>query len=275
MEQAPTTRQEARPPLRWAGSKRKLLGELETYWQGNRYLEAFAGSACLFFRLRPESALLNDTNVELIQALHVMREHPRLLHDALTEMPPSSDLYYFLRSQKPDELDPFERAIRFFYLNRYCFNGIYRTNIRGEFNVPYGPVRSGTFPPLSDWIFCANDLKKAEIHCSDFEIFVRENVRAGDFVYLDPPYAVSNRRVFAQYSAQSFGQDDLRRLKNLLVYINNIGAKFVVSYAESPEAETIAEGWATKKTKVQRNIAGFAKKRKIDTEIIITNVVRS
>lgn len=264
--------QAIRPPIRWAGSKRKLLGELAPYWgDGSRYLEAFAGSACLFFRLRPQVALLNDTNAELIHALHVMREHPRLLHDALQGMHKSAENYYALRAQQPDKLESFERAARFFYLNRYCFNGIYRTNARGDFNVPYAATGTGTFPPLAEWVAAASELRNAELRCQDFEHFVRENVRAGDFVYLDPPYAVSNRRVFAQYSAQTFGQDDLRRLRELLRYIDTVGAKFVVSYAESPEAEAIGVGWLVRYALVQRNVAGFAEKRKIDTEVVITN----
>jgi DNA adenine methylase len=262
-----------RPPLRWAGSKRKLLRDLEIYWtRQSRYLEAFAGSACLFFRLRPKVALLNDTNAELIHALEVMREHPRLLHDSLMHMQPSPDTYYFLRAQQPTNLDPFDRAVRFFYLNRYCFNGIYRTNAKGEFNVPYSPARTGGFPSLSEWVAAAQELKNAELHCQDFDSFVRKNARQGDFIYLDPPYAVSNRRVFRQYSAQSFGIDDLRRLSDLLIHLDRIGAVFVVSYAASPEAEEIGSGWKVVRTRVQRNIAGFAEKRKMDTEVVITNM---
>lgn len=261
-----------RPPIRWAGSKRKLLADLEGYWRGHtRYIEAFAGSACLFFRIRPDVGLLNDTNKELIHALSMMRLAPRLLHEQLSEMAPDPKVYYRLRQKQPDKFDPIDRAVRFFYLNRYCFNGIYRTNLKGEFNVPYAGSKTGNFPSLTEWLSAAKELEKAELHCEDFDIFVRSNAKAGDFVYMDPPYAVSNRRVFYQYSAQTFGLEDLRRLQELMHHLDSIGATFVVSYADSPEAELIGMGWNIAKKAVQRNVAGFAERRKIDSEVVISN----
>lgn len=273
-EVAETALPPVRSPVRWAGSKSKLVPSLSNYWrrsESSRYLEAFCGSAAFFFNVRPRVALLNDTNPELIAALSVLQRHPRLLHDELTGMRSSADLFYQFRRQDPALMDPIDRAIRFFYLNRYCFNGIYRTNRSGRFNVPYGGERTGGFPSLDDWLRASNQLQGAVLSGDDFEKFVSENVQSGDFVYLDPPYAVSNRRVFSQYSANSFGLSDMERLADLLNEIDRCGAKFVVSYAQSPEARILGGGWVTHRKYAQRHIAGFAGNRKKALEVFISN----
>ena len=272
-EAVASNRIESRAPLRWAGSKRKLLPTLRKYWQtsSKRYVEAFAGSAALFFSLRPEKALLNDTNKELVHALSVLRECPRLLHSSLADLRPSSETYYSLRAAPIENMCAFDRAVRFFYLNRYCFNGIYRTNKRGEFNVPFAPNKSGGFPTEAEWVATSVLLRQAEFFTNDFESFLLDNVKRNDFVYLDPPYAVSNRRIFSQYSAQTFGIEDIRRLSTMLREIDRRGATFVVSYAQSPEAEILANGWNVRKLYAQRNVAGFVQHRRRALEVIISN----
>jgi DNA adenine methylase len=264
----------ARAPLRWAGSKRKLLPVLQLYLGAapyNRYVEAFAGSAALFFAAEPQCALLNDRNAELILALRFLRKHPRLLHEHVSSLPISRDFYYQLRAVDPRALDPCERAGRFFYLNRYCFNGIYRTNKKGEFNVPFAPIKSGKFPSQDEWVATSNVLQGATLHCEDFEGFLLGNVREGDFVYLDPPYAVSNRRIFSQYSADNFGIGDLERLSVVLRELDSRGARFLVSYAQSPETHILAEGWHVRRTYAQRNVAGFTHHRRKAMEVMISN----
>ena len=260
-------------PLRWAGSKRKLLPILEKMWRSsdNKYIEAFAGSACLFFHLRPQEAVLNDANLELVAAYEVLAKHPLLLHETLQEMAPSSETYYRIRSADISGMDKFEAATRFFYLNRYCFNGIYRTNKDGAFNVPYASYKTGGFPGRDHWCKASGALNRAKLFSLDFEQVVLDNVGAGDFVYLDPPYAVSNRRVFIQYSANEFGLDDLRRLRSVMDYVDRAGATFVVSYALSKETATLTRGWHSMRTLAQRNIAGFSHHRRKAVEVLITN----
>lgn len=263
-----------RSPIRWAGSKAKLIPSLHHYWKASgstRYLEAFCGSAAFFFSAAPTHALLNDTNEELIGALALLRRFPRLVHYELTSMEPAENRFYRLRGLDPSSLDDIDRAIRFFYLNRYCFNGIYRTNKLGQFNVPFGRTKTGRFPSLNDWVTASELLQNTKLSTSDFEEFVLREARANDFVYLDPPYAVSNRRVFAQYSANSFGTSDIQRLRALLSEIDRRGAKFLVSYAQSPEAAILSDGWKTSRVYAQRNVAGFATHRRRALEIFISN----
>lgn len=263
-----------RSPVRWAGSKSKLIPSLSCYWEGSgarRYLEAFCGSSAFFFNVSPSEALLNDTNGELIGALGALRRFPRLLHHELTGMRRSADLFYCLRDQDPANLSAIEGAIRFFYLNRYCFNGIYRTNRSGRFNVPFAREKTGGFPSIDDWLAASKLLQNASLSSLDFEEFVLANVRSGDFVYLDPPYAVSNRRIFSQYSANSFGLSDMQRLAALLREIDNRGALFVVSYAQSPEATILSDGWKSRREYAQRHIAGFSAHRRRALEVFISN----
>ncbi len=132
----------ASPLFRWAGSKRKLLPELMAQVPASltRYVEPFAGSGCLFFALRPEKAILGDINDELIYAYSVIRDHPRLVSRAVHRLRNEKRTYYRLRSQSPNALSPVDRAARFTYLNRHCFNGVYRINRAGCFNG--GSVKS-------------------------------------------------------------------------------------------------------------------------------------
>lgn len=264
--------QHGKSPLRWAGSKRKLLPVLETFWRptDKKYIEAFAGSACLFFHLQPVEAVLNDANSDLISAYQVLAGQPHLLHNTLLDMAQDPDTYYRLRKSQPTS-DAFESAVRFFYLNRFCFNGIYRTNKAGQFNVPYASYKTGGFPKLADWLAASKALRTAKLASTDFEEVVREHVATGDFVYMDPPYAVKNRRVFAQYSANEFGVDDLRRMQSVMKHIDAIGATFVVSYALSQETEILSEGWHSLRKLAQRNVAGFSHHRRKAVEVLITN----
>lgn len=260
--------------VRWAGSKKKLLPKLSAYWAKpyQRYLEAFAGSASLYFHLAPESALLNDLNAELIQAYEVLKTQPDEIHAAVLSIERSEESYYLERNKSIAELSSIQRAVRFFYLNRLCFNGIYRTNLQGGFNVPYGGEKSGAFPELDEWREASTLLSRAELFNKDFEEFLMTNARAGDFVYLDPPYAVSNRRIFRQYSAQTFGLGDVDRLGSVLDELNSRGCDFVVSYAKSPETKRIASQWNVKQTLAQRNVAGFSEHRRRAVEVFMTNI---
>lgn len=259
--------------IRWAGSKRKILPKLRAHYEraevpSGKYVEPFVGSAALFFDLAPPTAVLSDANMELIGALTRLRDAPERLYNEICAISCDEDTYYKVRSGDIAGITP---EARFFYLNRFCFNGIYRTNKSGKFNVPYGGAKSGRFPSLDRWLACAAALANAKIVHGDFEAVVLESVTAGDFVYLDPPYAVSNRRIFKQYSPSEFGIDDVRRLALLLKEIDSRGAKFVVSYALSPETKIIASGWRVARTMAQRNVAGFAEHRRRAVEVQITN----
>jgi len=260
------------PFLRWAGSKRRLVPILRSYWRPhyNRYLEPFAGSACLFFSLNPPSAILGDLNGELISTYMEVKYRLNGLLAKLSTLHRSRREYKKLRSLHPEALNPCARAARFIYLNRYCFNGLYRTNLKGEFNVPYGGEKSGNVPSAELLRECSKQLMKTRLVAGDFER-VLQHARKGDFIYMDPPFAVRARRVFNEYHPDTFQGDDINRLRQWLEKLDRKGISFLVSYAESAEADILARGFHRRRVSVRRNIAGFAADRSDSNEILISN----
>jgi len=165
-----------------------------------------------------------------------------------------------------------DAAARFFYLNKYCFNGLYRTNQRGEFNVPYGHLRKKERIDFELLAQASELLQRCELMNSDFERCV-EAARSGDFIYLDPPYVGSGSgRLFAEYLATSFSPIDLDRLEECLVALHRRGACFALSYVDTPIVRDRFARWEILEVSVRRNIAGFAGARKMSGEIVVTNV---
>lgn len=258
--------------LRWAGSKRKLIPRLEQFWDDrfSRYVEPFAGSACLFFSIAPHRAVLGDSNAELINVYRKLRSSPERIHRRLVHIPRDSDTYYRWRAKDPNDLDKETRALRFIYLNHNCFNGIYRTNVAGQFNVPFGS-KLATYLSRDEFLECAGVLADTELVSGDFENTLAR-VERGDFVYMDPPYAVSSRRVFKQYGKKTFQTEDVERLSAELRRIDKLGAHFVVSYADCREARALAKNWNSQKVLVRRHIAGFSDHRTKSFEWMIYNL---
>jgi DNA adenine methylase len=258
--------------LKWAGSKRKLLPRLKVLIPPDyrRYVEPFAGCACLYFDLEPGNALLGDINRELIETFRQVRDYPKHVAQLLAKIECSEAEYYRIRSQAKVVLSPRERAARFIYLNRFCFNGIYRVNKRGDFNVPFGGAKGGRVPTADSLTVCARLLRSASIVASGFEQTL-DRVQAGDFVYLDPPYRIEARRVFSEYSNTSFSSSDLERLRSRLKAIDRKGVPFLLSYGYSREALDLARGYRATQLMVQRQIAGFAGHRRKSRELVVTN----
>lgn len=262
-----------RPILRWAGSKRQIRSTLASYWSPKfaRYVEPFCGSASLFAHIRPHKALLSDSNHELICSLSMMQQRPIDVFNALCHWAPTPETYYAVRLLKPTELGEVHRAARFIFLNRLCFNGLYRTNLKGEFNVPWGGERSGRLPTQGEIEEFGSLLTSAEIHCIDF-MQIMSLVAPGDFVYLDPPYRVSAQRVFREYMPSGFGPNDIARLRSFIDELSKRDISFVLSYAESEEASSLAEGYYTQVVSVRRQIAGKNSSRAPARELIISNI---
>ncbi|MBM3814154.1 MAG: Dam family site-specific DNA-(adenine-N6)-methyltransferase [Acidimicrobiia bacterium] len=266
-------KQDCQPFLRWAGSKRRLLPILQTFWtkKHKRYVEPFAGSACLFFALKPPKAILGDLNPELIATYLEVKHRIGGVLEELKKLPPADrEEYGRLRRTDPKSMSTAERAARFIYLNRYCFNGIYRTNLQGQFNVPYSGVRCGGFPGDDVFKRCSRRLQRVRFMRGDFERVLGE-AKPGDLVYMDPPFAVKERRVFRQYHPNTFTSEDIERLRRWMEILDGRGINFVVSYAESAEANILKRGYDYKTVSVRRNIAGFATHRTVSNEVVIFN----
>lgn len=262
----------AKPLLRWAGSKRKQLHRLSAFWSAKHsgYIEPFAGSACLFFALEPSRAVLGDSNRELIEVYRTVRDEPERLYRRLCRIRRDVETYNRWRALRPKTLDRETRAVRFLYLNRNCFNGIYRTNREGHFNVPMGK-QVGVYFSKDELLRCAELLASATLVAGDFAKTL-SHVKSGDFVYLDPPYAVNSRRIFCEYGKQVFGGDDLPRFAESLEEIRRVGADFLVSYADCSEARELANQWNSIRLPIRRHVAGFAGARRNAYEWLITNL---
>lgn len=258
--------------LRWAGSKRQLVPILSRFWNDSfdRYVEPFVGSACLFFSLSPKEALLSDINQDLINTYKQITKDVNSVLKELKKLKKSEEGYYCIRSLKPETLDPSKRAARFIYLNRYCFNGLYRTNSKGEFNVPYCGDGRGVMPPDEMFIDTSKLLKRAQLYANSYEDTLKK-VRLGDFVYMDPPFSVRSKHIFNQYDKSKFDMDDIMCLRKWMEILDKKGIRFVVSYVESEEADLLKKGFCCQTVAVRRSIAGFINKRRPTNEVIISN----
>ena len=261
-----------KPFLRWAGSKKRLLPKLVNYWDDGfiRYIEPFMGSAALFFAIKPSNAILSDINSELVETFSAVRDHPRAVYNRLFRLPLGKDAYYQIRQEDASRLPTLDRAARFVYLNRFCFNGLYRTNKNGKFNVPYAASKTGRLLSQEELYKAAKVLSVAQIKARDFEETL-QNLQPGDFVYMDPPYAVQNRRIFRQYGPDCFGTEDLARLASALPLIERCGATFLVSYAMCREALEVFKGWHIRRAQTQRSVAGFSRHRRKAVELLVSN----
>jgi DNA adenine methylase len=260
------------PLLRWAGSKRQHVPFLRQCWERSahtRYIEPFAGSAAVFFAVAPPRAILGDINGDLIETYRTVRRKPYAVYRRLTRFATGEAAYYEVRAMRPTSA--IAKAARFVYLNRFCFNGLYRTNREGRFNVPYGAPRTTNLPGIEQFRACARLLLRARLLGTDFRRALA-SVEKGDFVYIDPPYVVSRRRVFIQYTKRHFSPDDLVDLSTWLDEIDRRNAFFILSYADSREARTLFRGWKLRRFSVRRNVAGFSNARRNHYEVFISNL---
>lgn len=262
----------AKPFLRWAGSKRQLVSTLASFWSDDydRYVEPFCGSSALFFEIAPSRALLADKNGELIHTYEVLRDNPEELYTAATSLPRGKSAYYRIRAQNSCNLSALDRAARFLYLNRFCFNGLYRTNQSGQFNVPHASRGTGEFPSAQQFTAIAKLLVNAKLRVSDFGRTLN-SARCGDFVYMDPPYAVTDRRMFREYTSRPFALRDLNRLVRHLDGLHERGVAFLVSYADCTEARRLFAPWHPRRIRVRRHIAGFSSSRRHAYELLVSN----
>jgi DNA adenine methylase len=224
----------ASPPpfLKWAGGKRWLTSRVveSVAPLSGRYIEPFLGSGAVFFALRPQNALLSDANEELINTFQAVKDNPGAVAAALREhqRKHSAEYYYTVRSAKPR--NEFRKAARFIYLNRTCWNGLYRVNLDGVFNVPIG-TKNSVLLDTDDWSSVAAILRKAKLVTQDFEVSV-DSAKAGDVVFADPPYTVKhNFNGFIKYNNSLFSWDDQIRLRDAMLRAKNRGVKTIVTNA--------------------------------------------
>ncbi len=264
-----------KPFVKWAGGKRQIIDELigRVPKKFKTYFEPFVGGGALLFELQPEKAVIGDTNFELINAYLVIRDKVEELIEDLKRHKNEKEYYYKMRSLDPETLDPVKRASRFIYLNRTCYNGLWRVNSKGEFNVPFGRHKNPKICDEENLRAVSEYLRRADIKivCRDYKETLEEAKR-GDFVYLDPPYApVSETSRFTKYTGEGFSLKDQEELAEVFRELDRRGCYVMLSNSDTEFVRKLYRGYIIERVSANRFINCVAKKRKNHTELIIRN----
>lgn len=261
------------PFLKWAGGKTQLLDELlkRSPKEYNVYFEPFIGGGALFFALAPIEAVIADINDDLVNTYAVVRDSPEELLEALSAYKNDKEFYYSVRSQEKNNLSEIDRAARLIYLNRTCFNGLYRVNKSGQFNVPFANYKNPNFVQTKRIKTASDILQKVEIYHAGFEKVLVEAKR-GDFIYLDPPYYPKDvYSDFKRYNKEQFYQNDHERLAELYNNLTERGCYVMLSNSDTPFTRELYKNWRVDTVYAKRLINKDASKRGEVTEIIVTN----
>ncbi len=235
------------PVIKWAGGKRQMLEQYRQYFPSTfgRYHEPFLGGAAVYFHLSPPVAVLSDSNDELINMYRMIQTKVDLLIEDLSRHWNNSEYYYLVREMKVKDLSDVQRASRFIFLNKTCFNGLYRVNRKGIFNVPFGNYKSPKIADVDTLLAANRALRKALLVRADFEV-VLENARSGDFVYFDPPYfPVSQTANFTDFTNQPFGAAEQERLAIVFDKLARRGCNVMLSNSDTPYIRELFEGYRT------------------------------
>jgi DNA adenine methylase len=261
------------PFLKWVGGKTSLLSVLLDHVpaQFGRYHEPFVGGGALFFALAPRRACLSDSNAELIHAYTMVRDRAAAVLDALSLHVYERGHFEAVRARDPLSLGAAERAARFIYLNKTCFNGLWRVNRAGRFNVPFGRYRNPLFCDRDTLERASAVLRAADLSCARFELSL-ERARPGDFVYLDPPYdPVSKTANFTSYTPDAFTWDDQQRLAEACMHLDRRGVAFLLSNSATPRIRKLYRGFEQHVVRAPRHISCKADGRGAVDEVLVSN----
>lgn len=279
MSRAETT--ELKPFIKWVGGKRQILGTIQGMLPAafGTYFEPFLGGGAVFFRLVSIGlvcrAVLNDSNPSLAVAYRMVRDNPESLIESLKSLKQAhcKDHFYSARERfNHAELSDLERAALLIYLNKTCYNGLYRVNRSGQFNVPFGTYKNPRIVKPEQILACSAALRGVDIRQGDFAD-VTADARRGDFVYLDPPYVPLTKTAnFTSYGRESFLFDDQRRLAETFRALDARGAKVLLSNHATPELLDLYQGFNVTVVPARRVLNTNASRRanKVD-EVLVRN----
>lgn len=274
-----------KPIMKWVGGKRELLPDLRKNIpssfdkETNTYYEPFIGGGALLFDILPHHGVINDSNEELINLYKVVKNDVDSLIREVSSYPYDKDFYYSIRELDrregfPDFLSDIKRAARTLYLNKTCFNGLYRVNKKGQFNTPFGKYSNPT-------ICKEQDLKDVSSYFNDNDISIMsgdfaqcaKDAQEGDFVYLDPPYVpLSKTSSFTSYTKEGFEDCDQRRIKSIIDDLSNNGVYVLMSNSSSPDVfDLYSSDYNVETVKVARKVNSKAHKRNKIDEFLIKN----
>lgn len=271
-----------KPFVKWAGGKRQVMAEIKKYLpeKYNTYYEPFVGGGAVFFELAPKKAVLNDYNKELMNVFECIKDETKFekMCNELNhhEANHSEEYYYEIRDKDRDKskfnkLADYKRAARTIYLNKACFNGLYRVNSKNEFNVPFGKKNKvNTYEGQNlGIVHCILNFNDIELMSCDFEETVKK-AKKGDFVYLDPPYD-SDTTTFNDYTENGFGKEEQKRLSEVFKDLDKRGCYVMLSNHNTKLINELYKDYNKHVIKAQRNINANGKKRGKIEEVIITN----
>ena len=268
-----------KPLLKWAGGKSQLVPELirlvPTFF--GSYHEPFAGGAALFFAmyrnglLKGKHAVLSDINQELIDTYTSVRDEAEKIIRQLKTLHYDKDQYYRIRTQEPRKLPSHKKAARMIYLNRTCFNGLYRVNSRGEFNVPFGRYVNPTICDADNLRAVSAAFKDAQLSCQPFSA-VLDSARKNDFVYFDPPYVpLSETANFVSYASTGFGYSDQEELADVFCRLGTRGVKVMQSNSDTDWVHKRYRKFKLLPVQARRRVNSRADKRGAIQELVILN----
>lgn len=277
LEPASATDLRPRPVLKWAGGKGRLLPELLSRLPGEfgGYHEPFIGGGALFFALAGQTRLagthLSDANPALIDVYLALRQDVDGLIAVLRSHRYDRDHYYRVRAQRPEDLTLAERAARVIYLNKTCYNGLYRENRAGQFNVPFGRYRNPTICDEPNLRAVSAVLQGVDITCRPFPT-VLDAAQPGDFVYFDPPYVpVSATANFTAYNRHGFGPDDQRRLRDVFAALAERGVRAMLSNSDTALVRELYAGFRVEQVFAARAVNSKANGRGKVAEVLVMN----
>jgi len=270
------------PVFKWGGGKRQLLDDiLPKIPPYTRYYEPFIGGAAVLLGLKPEYAVINDFNKELVNAYKVIRDYPEELIYLLKLHRNKNSIEYFYEVRAWDrdkdnyaQLSNIEKAARTIYLNRTCFNGLYRVNRQGFFNTPCGKYKK---PEIvnEDRIRAIHEYlstNRIQIRCGDYKDALK-HIRAGAFVYFDPPYMPPENgdETFTQYTVDGFDEEKQRELKEICDMLTQKGVKFMLSNSCCSFIKELYKDYHIEIVQARRNVSADGGKRILIDEVLVTN----
>ncbi len=263
------------PFLKWPGGKRWLIKKMPEVFsiQFNNYYEPFLGSGAVFFHLCPNKSVLSDVNEDLINLYVQMRDHPQLLAEQLQIHQKKHNKAYYYEMRDNDYVSSVERAGRFLYLNRTCFNGMYRENKNGKFNVPIG-TKDNCLYDIDKFEHYSSALKNTELMACDFREVIKK-ARTGDLLFVDPPYTIgqAQQNSFIKYNSKLFSWSDQEDLCSEIVAARNRGVIIISTNAYCDELLEMykKEGLYVRSIEKKSTISGVIDKRRKTTELLITS----
>lgn len=263
---------QAKPILKWAGGKTQLLGELlpkvpNSY---SRYIEPFFGGGAMFFALQPENAIIADSNPEIINVYREVADHVEDVIQYLKHYENTSEMFYAVRSQEWAALPKAEAAARTIFLNKTCFNGLYRVNKKGQFNVPFGKYKNPKICDEEGLRAASVALQKAEILCGDYLLVLEHYAQPGDFVFLDPPYLpISEYADFKRYTKEQFYEEDHIELSKMIMTLHERGCYIILTNSNHPLVHELYAQFNIDVIQTRRHISCNGSTRKGE-DVIVT-----